>query len=38
MIKNIIENEDYKNLVEKQIKENILFYWIKNKNFQLQQI
>lgn len=35
MIKNIIENEDYKNLVEKQIKENILFLLDKNQEFSI---
>ena len=33
MINNIIENEEYKELVEKQIKENINFYWKWIKNF-----
>ncbi len=35
MIKNIIENEDYKNLVEKQIKENILFLLDKKQEFSI---
>ncbi len=35
MIKNIIENEDYKNLVEKQIKENILFLLDRNQEFSI---
>ena len=35
MIKNIIENEDYKNLVEKQIKENIHFLLDKNQEFSI---
>jgi hypothetical protein len=35
MIKNIIENEDYKNLVEKQVKENILFLLDKNQEFSI---
>ena len=32
MIKDIIENEEYKNLVEKQIKENVLFLLEKNQD------
>lgn len=35
MIKNIIENEDYKNLVEKQVKENILFLLDRNQEFSI---
>jgi hypothetical protein len=35
MIKDIIENEEYKNLVEKQIKENILFLLQKNQEFSI---
>ena len=35
MIKDIIENEEYKNLVEKQIKENILFLVEKNQEFSI---
>jgi hypothetical protein len=35
MIKNIIENEEYKDLVEKQIKENILFLLEKNQEFSI---
>lgn len=35
MIKNIIENEEYKNLVEKQIKENVLFLLDKNQEFSI---
>ena len=35
MIKNIIENEDYKNLVEKQIKKNILFLLDRNQEFSI---
>ena len=35
MIKNIIENENYKNLVEKQIKENILFLLDKKQEFSI---
>lgn len=33
MIKDIIENDEYKNLVENQIKENILFLLKKNQEF-----
>ena len=32
MVKDIIEDNGYKSLVEKQIKENILFLLEKNKN------
>lgn len=35
MIQNIIESEDYKNLVEKQIRENILFLLEKNQEFSI---
>lgn len=35
MIKDIIENEEYKNLVESQIKENILFLLDKNQEFSI---
>ncbi|BAK72276.1 MAG: hypothetical protein AB7S49_00180 [Arcobacter sp.] len=35
MIQNIIESEDYKNLVEKQICENILFLLEKNQEFSI---
>ncbi|MCB9096432.1 MAG: hypothetical protein R2837_05295 [Aliarcobacter sp.] len=35
MIKDIIENEEYKVLVEKQIKENILFLLEKNQEFSI---
>ena len=35
MIKNIIENEEYKDLVEKQIKENILFLLDRNQEFSI---
>lgn len=35
MIKDIIENEEYKNLVEKQIKENVLFLLEKNQEFSI---
>lgn len=35
MIKDIIENEEYKLLVEKQIKENILFLLKKNQEFSI---
>lgn len=35
MIKDIIENEDYKILVEKQIKETILFLLDKNQEFSI---
>ena len=35
MIKDIIENEEYKNLVEEQIKENILFLVEKNQEFSI---
>ncbi len=35
MIKNIIENDEYKNLVEKQIKENVLFLLDKNQEFSI---
>jgi hypothetical protein len=35
MIKDIIENEEYKLLVEKQIKENILFLLEKNQEFSI---
>ena len=35
MIKEIIENEEYKNLVEKQIKENVLFLLEKNQEFSI---
>lgn len=35
MIKDIIENEEYKNLVELQIKENILFLLDKNQEFSI---
>jgi hypothetical protein len=35
MIKDIIENQEYKNLVEKQIKENILFLLKKNQEFSI---
>ena len=35
MIKNIIENEEYKNLVEKQIKENVHFLLDKNQEFSI---
>ena len=35
MIKDIIENNEYKSLVEKQIKENILFLLEKNKEFSI---
>lgn len=35
MIKDIIENEDYKILVEKQIKESILFLLDKNQEFSI---
>ncbi len=37
MIKDIIENEEYKNLVEKQIKENILFLLQKNQECHKQR-
>ena len=35
MIKNIIENENYKNLVEKQIKDIIQFLLEKNQEFSI---
>ena len=35
MIKDIIENEEYKDLVESQIKENILFLLEKNQEFSI---
>jgi len=35
MIKDIIENNEYKNLVENQIKENILFLLKKNQEFSI---
>jgi hypothetical protein len=35
MIKNIIENEEYKDLVENQIKENIFFLLDKNQEFSI---
>jgi hypothetical protein len=35
MIKDIIENEEYKNLVENQIKENVLFLLEKNQEFSI---
>lgn len=35
MIKDIIENDDYKSLVENQIKENILFLLKKNQEFSI---
>ena len=35
MIKDIIENDEYKNLVENQIKENILFLLRKNQEFSI---
>ena len=35
MIKDIIENNEYKSLVEKQIKENILFLLQKNQEFSI---
>ena len=35
MIRDIIENYDYKNLVEKQIQENILFLLGKNQEFSI---
>ena len=35
MIKDIIENEEYKDLVEQQIKENILFLLEKNQEFSI---
>ena len=35
MIKDIIENNEYKNLVEKQIKENVLFLLEKKQEFSI---
>ena len=35
MIKDIIENEEYKSLVEKQIKENVLFLLEKKQEFSI---
>lgn len=35
MVKDIIENNEYKNLVEKQIKETILFLLEKNQEFSI---
>jgi hypothetical protein len=35
MIKDIIENDEYKNLVENQIRENILFLLKKNQEFSI---
>lgn len=35
MIKDIIENNEYKELVERQIKENILFLLAKNQEFSI---
>ena len=35
MVKDIIENNEYKSLVEKQIKENVLFLLEKNKEFSI---
>ena len=35
MVKDIIEDNGYKSLVEKQIKENILFLLEKNKEFSI---
>ena len=35
MIKDIIENEEYKDLVENQIKENVLFLLEKNQEFSI---
>lgn len=35
MIKDIIENEEYKDLVEQQIKENIIFLLKKNQEFSI---
>ena len=35
MIKNIIENEDYKTLIENQIKETVIFLLKKNQEFSI---